>query len=252
MSENLAEIRVESATEPKFLPMRLVFANQLRGMAVVSVIVGHYAGFYWGGRDIVSAFTATPIENDVQAPTYVLTIQQWFNFGPFGVAVFFLISGLVVPISLAHHSGLSFLIARFIRIMPTFTVGASLCLCVVWMNSAFWHIPFPPGFDWAAIGGTFFLVQNYFMASDFTLVAWTLCVEWKFYVIVALMAPAIRRGNVPALLFVALLFLALNLSWSLPEVRDLCKVVPQIRVVGLETNFIIYMLIVSAQPGAGL
>ena len=222
---------------------RLIFANQLRGLAALSVVFGHMIAVYWGPRDVVAAFTATPIQPGPPSSLYPLIVHPWLNLGPFGVATFFLISGLVVPISLDSHSRLTFLVARAFRIFPTFVAGASLCLGIVWLNSRFWELPFPPGFDVKVIGGTLFLAQDYLGVADFTLVAWTLCIELKFYIVVAVFAPAIRRGSVSILFAIAFAALAMNVAWTSPSLQPWLEDWPQIGQAGLESTCIVFMLI---------
>ena len=209
----------------------------------MSVVFGHLIAVYWGPRDIVSTFTATPIQPGPPSSLYPLIVHPWLNLGPLGVAIFFLISGLVVPISLDHHSRLTFLVARVFRIFPTFIAGALLCLGVVWLNSRYWDLPFPPGFDVRVIGGTLLLIQDYLGAADFTLVAWSLCVELKFYFLVAIFAPAIRRGDVSILFTVAFAALAVNLAWTSSPLAPLLEDWPVIAQAGRESTYISFMLI---------
>ena len=83
---------------------RIRFANQLRGLAALCVAVSHLIGVYWALPDVVSAVTATAPPPPAPYPDlFWLVLRQWFNLGPFGVALFFLISGMVVPFSLERH-----------------------------------------------------------------------------------------------------------------------------------------------------
>ncbi len=222
---------------------RLVFANHLRGVAAMSVVFGHLIAVYWGPRELVAAFTATPVQLGPPSFLYPLIARPWLNLGPFGVAIFFLISGLVVPISLDHHSRASFLAARLLRIFPTFVTGAVLCLGVVWLNSRFWGLPFPPGFDAGTIAGTLLLVQDAFGTTDFTLVAWTLCIELKFYLVVAIFAPAIRRGSVGTIFAIAFAALAVDLAWGSPVLEPWWEAWPQFAQMCVEAHCIVFMLI---------
>lgn len=222
---------------------RLVFANHLRGLAALTVVLGHMIAVYWGAREIVAAYTATPLQLGPPSNLYPLIVRPWLNLGPLGVATFFLISGLVVPISLDHHSRATFLVARAFRIFPTFVVGALLCLGVVWLNGRFWGLPFPPGFDGRVVGSTLLLVQDLTGAADFTLVAWTLCIELKFYLLVAVFAPAVRRGNMSVVFAIAFAALAANAAWTSPLLQPWIERWPQIGQIGLESTYVVFMLI---------
>ncbi|MCQ4062259.1 acyltransferase, partial [Klebsiella pneumoniae] len=62
---------------------------------------------------------------DVSMPVYLGWLHRLpqFNWGAFGVALFFLISGFVIPFSFVKATWLSFLVGRFFRIFPLYAVG---------------------------------------------------------------------------------------------------------------------------------
>ena len=88
---------------------RLIFANQLRGIAVLAVVFSHLVGVFWGMRDFVGLASASPAQSGPPPDLFILVSHPWFNFGPFGVGLFFLISGLVIPFSLERHTRGTFL-----------------------------------------------------------------------------------------------------------------------------------------------
>ncbi|MBW7452716.1 acyltransferase family protein [Paenibacillus sepulcri] len=104
-----------------------------------------------------------------------------FHFGDFGVDVFFIISGLVISISAEGRRVYQFAVARFIRIMPAFVacsiitaISSSLLpgvaaseIFIRWLASLTFY---PQLFGLESISGVY----------------WTLQIELKFYVIVAL------------------------------------------------------------------
>src|ERR1051325_4796376 len=60
-------------------------------------------------------------------PEVRTTVSPWFDFGKYGVFLFFLISGYVVPASLARRGDLrGFWIGRVFRLYPAWLVAASL------------------------------------------------------------------------------------------------------------------------------
>jgi len=106
-------------------------------------MVAHLAGVFWSERTMVGAATATPIQSE-PIPAFFFTIfHPWLNYGPFGVAVFFLISGLVIPISLSNHTCRTFLLARGLRIYPTYCLGLFLSFAALALNSVQWRLPMP-------------------------------------------------------------------------------------------------------------
>ena len=58
-----------------------------------------------------------------------LALSFPLNWGPFGVALFFVISGFVIPFSFETYGRLDFIVARFFRIYPTYLTGLSFERC---------------------------------------------------------------------------------------------------------------------------
>ena len=218
---------------------RLIFANQLRGLAALCVVVSHLVGVYWGDPVGLGAATATPPITGTPPDIFHLVSQPWFNPGPFGVAVFFLISGLVIPISLARHSTRTFLIARALRIYPTAIIALILEIAVIRANAAHWGLAIP--FGRSAEISNLLLVYDLIGRASIDLVNWTLCTELKFYLVMALLAAPVQRGRLLPLFAAALLITALNLGYAQGSF-DAPAFAP-IRMASLESVFIIFMLI---------
>jgi peptidoglycan/LPS O-acetylase OafA/YrhL len=87
---------------------RIAFANTLRGIAALTVVINHYFGVFWLSRDVIERMINAPLLplEAVATPEVVLWISTmpYFNWGAFGVALFFLISGFVIPFSLRKLS----------------------------------------------------------------------------------------------------------------------------------------------------
>jgi peptidoglycan/LPS O-acetylase OafA/YrhL len=191
---------------------RLIFANQLRGFAALSVVGSHWIGVYWGSPDAVMQATATPLPSGPVPAIFDLFAHPWLNFGPLGVAVFFLISGLVIPISLSAHDRVGFLLARALRIYPTYIAGLLLCAVMVRLNAAYWQLPMPFGRLALLLNAT--LIFDMIGRASIDMVNWTLATELKFYILMMLAAPLIRRGNLAVLFVISGLGLCYNLAWS--------------------------------------
>lgn len=221
---------------------RLVFANQLRGLAAFAVVLSHLIGVFWAERGIVAAATSSPAQPGDAPGIFWLAAHPWFNFGPFGVAVFFLISGLVIPISLGVHSRRSFLLARALRIYPTYLVALAINLGIVWVGAHYWGLPF--GISFRTILANALLVQDVLAWPSIDLVNWTLCIELKFYILMAVLAPAIRNGSVAVLFAVALGALALNLAASTPLFGPVTKARHGfIGLMSRESFYVVFMLV---------
>ena len=220
---------------------RLVFANQLRGLAALSVACSHLLGVFWAMRPFVSLATASPPQPGALPPVFALVSHTWFNLGPFGVGLFFLISGLVVPFSLAAHTRSSFLLARLLRIYPTYVAAVLLEMAVLHAAAAFWGRPFPYG--GLSILSNLLLVYNAVGLPSIDLVNWTLCIELKFYLVLALIAPSIRAGRASVLFTLAGIILALNLLLASPLVGAGLRSLAWIDMFRTESLFVIFMLI---------
>lgn len=221
---------------------RLIFANQLRAFAALSVVGSHLVGVYWGVRDFVGLATASPVQGgDPPAGLYHLFHLLYLHFGPLGVGVFFLVSGLVIPISLSQHSRATFLIARLLRIYPTYVAAIAIEMATVHASSAFWGNPFPYD-DWTIVSNAL-LIHDLVGRPTVDLVNWTLCVELRFYLLMAMLAGPVRRGSLAALFGVAVAALAGNALVRLPEVAGAIGRPDLIESLGPQAVFIVFMLI---------
>jgi peptidoglycan/LPS O-acetylase OafA/YrhL len=168
---------------------RVDFANTLRGLAAVSVLISHYCGVFWYSPDVVAGLIKSgPIQVD-GVPFYVQWLQiPNFNWGAFGVALFFLVSGFVISASLGKMTAGAFLKNRIFRILPTYAAGFLICLVAirynVEQNGGSWPfstktvlIHFIPG------------LRDIFGTTGIDGIVWTLEIEVKFYLVCALMAP---------------------------------------------------------------
>ncbi|QNK69476.1 acyltransferase family protein [Variovorax sp. PAMC26660] len=169
---------------------KIAFANQLRGLAVLMVIVSHYAGTYWSARELVSLFVfAPPVEGPSSLVSRFIT-PPTVAYGPFGVAIFFLISGFVIPFSLEKLGAARFLAARLLRIYPTYWAASAAVIFIAWLSSKYWGQAFH--MDTGRLIANMLLVQIQTGHLSTDLVNWTLAVEVKFYIVAMLLWPWIR------------------------------------------------------------
>src|SRR5205085_11014239 len=109
--------------------------DHLRGIAALMVLVHHLLVVYWTNKGLVAHFEFSPISN-IGAPA----IARWvgsFDLGAFGVALFFLISGFVIPLSFKRHTARTFLIARALRIWPTYVAALACDLAAGYASAHF-------------------------------------------------------------------------------------------------------------------
>ena len=185
---------------------RVAFANQLRGVAALCVVLVHYTVVYQTMRPMVSWVVAAPLYDGPVAPIAHWIMPPWFDAGAFGVALFFLISGFVIPFSLAGTTPWRFLRARALRIYPTFWAGLAVQYAVVAVGGAHWGRPIVFGWQTFLLNGL--LVNSLVGGPSVDLVSWTLCIEVKFYLLMALLRPAVMASLVWPLMLVGALALA--------------------------------------------
>lgn len=221
---------------------KIAFANQLRGLAVLLVIASHYALAYWTERDLVAQYIfAPPATGAMPASQRWLSIPT-LSLGPLGVALFFLVSGFVIPFSLHKLGRARFVIARLLRIFPTYWAASAVSLLAVWLSSLHWGLAFHV--DPAQLLANLLLVQGQTGHLTTDLVNWTLAVELKFYLVAMLLWPLLRRWPTWTIAaFAVLLYIALR---SVPKGWN---VVPighwQLFVAGMSADlmFLPFMLI---------
>jgi peptidoglycan/LPS O-acetylase OafA/YrhL len=190
---------------------RAEFATVLRGIAALLVLLSHYLGVFWLRRDDVAGLIFMPALSLEQhrVPVYV----AWLNsvplvrWGSLGVALFFLISGFVIPFSLSKATAASFAVNRLFRIVPTYAVGFTLALVALWFGTRYFGRPWPLGTREILIHYVPGL-RDLFGLRSIDGIVWTLEVEMKFYAICAVSIVLFRKRPLALLVVPCLVFLA--------------------------------------------
>ncbi|GAB2837127.1 hypothetical protein GCM10022221_40530 [Actinocorallia aurea] len=146
--------------------VRLGWLDMLRGLAALIVAVHHGASYF--------------------APYQATWVNYWLNPGKYGVLLFFLISGYIIPASLERHGDLRvFWIGRATRIYPLLLV----CLAATALPVAFgaWHLHggIDDGGAAAAVVAHLTMLQDLLNVPSALNVLWTLSYEMVFYLLVA-------------------------------------------------------------------
>jgi len=135
-------------------------------------------------------------------PDWLISLFNPFanlNMGAFGVALFFLISGLAIPISIANLQGkprarLQFVIGRLLRIWPTYAVGLGITLIA--LEVAAGYMGYATSYTTPQVLMQMSLFRDWFGSSvPLDGVVWTLEVEIKFYLAALLCWSMIARGS---------------------------------------------------------
>jgi peptidoglycan/LPS O-acetylase OafA/YrhL len=197
---------------------KIIFANALRGLAALSVVIAHYVITFWTPGPVIGQIANVPALPDgliPKATRWIFDIPVTFSLAAFGVGLFFLISGLVIPLSLDRMTVTVFLRARAWRIIPTYVCGFLFTVAALGVASAVYSRPFPYTAREVAIHlvpGMRLLTGSKFI--DY--VVWTLEIEICFYLLCAAMAHWLRRGSLLVLIVPsAFLILATHYPWPL-------------------------------------
>jgi peptidoglycan/LPS O-acetylase OafA/YrhL len=143
---------------------RLAWLDALRGFAALCVVFDHG-----------STLLLLPVRS---------FLYQWFNLGQYGVFVFFLVSGYIVPASLERKGSVrGFWISRAFRLYPMFLLV--LVLSAVAYETGHGTVANAGAHPLAAILGWLFMMQNVAAGINLPVVTWTLSYEMVFYLLLA-------------------------------------------------------------------
>ena len=162
---------------------KLVSLVFLRAIAVLCVCCCHFA------KPLTEGFIYSPIFSFIN------------NYGRYGVEIFFVISGFVIPLSLENgkyqlSDYLRFIYKRLIRLHPAFLAAIALTLIITYFSSKFKHLPFPETFE--SVAGSIVVFQN----LGLNVVFWTLRIEAEFYIFIGLFFILLKHYPSIALYFV--------------------------------------------------
>ncbi|MEV7781386.1 acyltransferase [Kitasatospora sp. NPDC088351] len=182
------------AGSPAPASSRLGWLDALRGIAALSVAVYHLAlPFYW-------------IPHGTKVPYYL-------DPGIFGVMLFFLVSGYIIPASLERRGDVrAFWAGRFFRIYPVVILTVVGCLLILPRNYTVvqgWAFEHPL----LSLAGNGMMLQDMMGVPNVVGVMWTLTYEMLFYYFVtALFVLGWHRRSAPIAIGFAAFALVLG-SW---------------------------------------
>lgn len=173
---------------------KIEFANTLRGLAALSVMLVHYVVMFNHLRGAYGGFDPLPFE---PYPYLVPAIHFWLpmvDYGSLGVALFFLVSGFVIPFSLDRlgvtvRGRTAFLIARAFRLWPTYLAAIGVTFASLFAIAAISGVP--RSYSWIEIIAQLSLFRDWLGTTEIGGITWTLEVEVKFYLLAAIFAPVL-------------------------------------------------------------
>lgn len=170
-------------TPSKTAPTRLAFADGLRGLAALWVVLFHLSE----GRHIDSLKAVLPAWLNLAL----------FDAGDLGVAMFFALSGFVMALTLPnglnnHTQATHFMARRLTRLTPPYYLAIALTLILGWVKlratGGGWVWP-----GWESVLANMAYLQGLLSIPDINSVFWTLCIELQFYLAFALLLWVIAK-----------------------------------------------------------
>jgi peptidoglycan/LPS O-acetylase OafA/YrhL len=161
---------------------RLAWLDVLRGLAALCVVFNHFGYF---------------VPRPVQSAVY-----QWVNPGDYGVFVFFIISGYIVPASLERKGSVrTFWVSRLFRLYPLYLLAVAIAVAL-WMM----HVGSLRGEGAdpeTSILSQMLMMSNVLAGQNLPNVVWSLSYEMIFYLLLTalFMAQVHRRSSRYALGF---------------------------------------------------
>src|ERR1700678_1911161 len=148
---------------------RLAWLDVLRGIAALAVVFDHLSYYV------------------LQALRHI--VYQWFNPGNYGVFVFFMISGYIVPASLERKGSVrTFWVSRLFRLYPLYLLAVGLA--VVHLGGLRGEDADPE----TSVLSQLLMMSNVLGGENLPNVVWSLSYEMVFYLLLtALFAARIHR-----------------------------------------------------------
>ena len=155
----------------------LSILDVLRGVAALAVCLFHFN--YRDGGDLSAAL----------------------EYGHYGVEVFFVISGFVIPLAMSwakfqYRNIGNFLLRRMIRLYPVFAIVAiTNLLLMIYGNPLLGYGGGSPDLTWSRALANFTLTADLTEESWYLPVFWTLAIEAQYYFLIALSFPLLMDRN---------------------------------------------------------
>lgn len=140
---------------------RLSWIDAARGLAALGVAIMHMfekLRIYFPAEDLLK-----------EGGVLGFLLSDVLNLGKIGVVVFFLISGYVIPFSLAKGTLKQFILSRFFRLYPAYWLSILLAVLILGSGTS------------VQILANFTMFQRFFGIADLVGVYWTLQIELVFY-----------------------------------------------------------------------
>lgn len=181
--------RPDGLARPPVDAGRMVFLDLIRAVAAPLVFYSHLASYWEQRAGIFAPLVPGIIDGTVRGP---LRLEE--NFGFFGVALFFLVSGFVVTYRATRETAVEFAVKRILRIYPVLIVVVLVVGFVPYIHHHGLTSQLADPVDWVTVL-TNATTANFFIAPQvvFVGVAWTLSIEVLFYLVLLLLMWLLKR-----------------------------------------------------------
>ncbi len=171
------------------------FINNLRGVAALSVCLFHF----------------------IYSTVNYVTDQTVLNlayYGQFGVALFFVISGIVIPLSLLRsdytfYNWPKFFMKRIIRIEPPYLVALVLSIALILLRKQFLNETTKEISVTQIALHLGYLIPFFKEYTWLNEVFWTLAIEFQYYLIISILILFVIKGKLIGRLLFYLIMLAM-------------------------------------------
>ncbi|WP_309086374.1 acyltransferase [Chelativorans sp.] len=205
---------------------KIEFAHMLRGVAALSVLVAHYCSTFFVHHEGLAGLLQVPPLAELPAPTGVVSLIGGYGtvLGQFGVGVFFIISGFVIPFSIRSGSRMSFMTRRALRIFPVYIAGFGAVIASIWVLTRYAGSDF--GYTTPHILSHFgILTRGVLGYGRIDGISWTLEVELVFYIVMAAVGARVFARGAWGLVGAAIAVAALSIASTLALHHGLYNVV---------------------------
>src|SRR3984957_14772942 len=152
-----------SATSATGTGSRLAWLDVLRGLAALAVVFNHFGYFL--------------------PPTVKNSVNHWINPGEYGVFVFFLISGFIVPASLERKGSVrTFWVSRLFRLYPLYLLAVGIAVALYFVH--FGGLRGEGTDPEASVLSQLLMMSNVLGGQNLPNVVWSLSYEMIFYLLI--------------------------------------------------------------------
>ena len=189
---------------PNLTKQHVVLLDFVRFLAALSVMIYHLC--YWKNGYI---------------PTDVLDSNNFWWFGWIGVQVFFLLSGYVIAFSASKATPVSFARSRFLHLIPTIWICASITLITQLLLDSQLH-------ELDLLYSYLSTLIIYPLGVHIDVVYWTLTVECAFYFLVFLVLQYLTFSKlIPIMIFIGVISSLYNILIILMDLNLLSVLLPK-------------------------